>query len=144
METIKSKRVRFIIGCVVVFGIAAYNNTDFAQRNQIHYGSLQLGKTVSFEAPTPGERIAIALKTKTAQDLLYTVTGPDGKEIIARADTVKSKHRGFFFRVEQPGTHTLKADYDCSNCSPGIGFATVDIHKSQTGEFMHAKNQSGQ
>lgn len=136
--------MRFILGCVVVFAIAAFNNTQFAQRNQIHYGALQLGTAVSFEAPKAGERIAIALNTKTAQDLKYTVTGPDGKEIIARADTIKSKHRGFFFRVEQAGTHTLNAGYDCTDCSPGIGYTTVDIHKAHAGESRSTKKQSGQ
>ncbi len=144
MGAIKSKRVRFIVGCTVVFAIAAFNNTQFAQRNQIHYGALQLGTTVSFEAPKAGERIAIALDTKTPQDLKYTVTGPDGKEVIARADTIKSRHRGFFFRVEQPGTHTLSAGYDCTDCSPGIGYTTVDIHRANAGESQKTKNQSGQ
>ncbi len=88
--------------------------------------------------------MAVVLTTETAQDLKYSVKGPNGKEIVAKADTLKTKQRGFSFKVEQTGTHTLYAAYDCTDCSPGIGYATADIHKAGPGEFLHTKNQSAQ
>lgn len=132
MEFLKSKSGRFIIGGLVAAGIAVYNSSDFAQRNQIYFDALQLGSSISFEAPKAGERLAVALETKSPQGLRYIIKGPGGETVYENTDTVKTKHRGFFFRIEQPGTHTLHAAYDCTDCSPGTGYATVDIHRNRS------------
>ncbi len=130
MEFLKSKSGRFIIGGLVAAGIAVYNSSDFAQRHQVYFDALKLGSSVSFEAPKAGERLAVVLETTSAQDLRYTIKGPGGETVYENADTVKTRHRGFFFRVKQSGTHTLHAAYDCTDCSPGTGYATADIHKA--------------